>query len=372
MTQYLLKNSLSHSAINRLATAFSAAFKGFNAEIFRQEAHHGLGPLELKQRVQHIIDCLHRQLPKDFKEAAPILSACADHWPEAASDEKYPAFASWPLIDYIGHHGTDHPELALPLLKKLTELFSAEFAIQAFLLKHFALTHATMLSWTQDENYHVRRLACEGLRPRLPWGLRMHHLCKDPSPILPVLHQLKNDPSLYVRKSVANNLNDISKDNPNIAIHLCQQWLEEGASKETLWIIKHGCRGLIKSGNPHLLALLGFHENTALTCQNLLLDKTTIRLGQALNFQCEIQNSSTEDCNAIIDYAVFYPRQQGKYLRKVFKLNTTVINAADSLLINKTLSFKPITTRRYYAGQHRIELLVNGRVIQSQTFELAD
>lgn len=369
MTQYLLKMSLGKTAIARIATAFASVYPSFDSTGFRQQSLKGLDALELKQRVKHLIHCLHRQLPADFEQTAPILLAAAEHWPPASPDDKYPAFAAWPLIDYVAVHGLNHPHIAVPLLKQLTPLFSAEFAIQPFIQQHFDLTYTHLLQWCEDASEHVRRLASEGIRPRLPWGIRQQLLCDDPSPILPLLDKLKNDNSLYVRKSVANNLNDISKDNPDIALNLCKQWQPQ-ASDHTRWIIRHGTRTLVKQGHPQALALLGYKATHQISVEQLQADKTRLKTGEDLSFSFMLHNNSRKTQKLVIDYAVHYVRQQGKTAKKVFKLTSAELAADKSLSLQKNVSFKPITTRRYYAGQHRIDVLVNGTVAGSFVFTL--
>lgn len=369
MTQYLLKMSLSQTAIERIAQAFSNIYPAFNSEDFHQHSLQGLDALALKQRVQHLISTLHRQLPSDFTQAAPLLQAAAANWPAANADEKYPAFAAWPVIDYVAHHGLNHPQIAVPLLKQLTPLFSAEFAIQPFIQQHFEHTYPHLLQWCEDDNEHVRRLASEGMRPRLPWGLRMQALCHDPAPILPILHTLKNDPSLYVRKSVANNINDISKDNPDIAMALCEQWLPQ-ATTNTQWIIRHGLRTLVKQGNAQALALLGYKAARQIQVEQLQTDKPALSVGDDLQLSFSIRNNSRTTQKLVIDYAVHYVRQKGKTAQKVFKLTNTELPASETHTLQKTVSFKPVSTRRYYAGEHRIDVLINGVIASSVSFML--
>lgn len=354
----LMKDHINAAAIGHIASVFSKAMPEFDNAAFRKDCIKPLKTLELKQRVNHVIHTLHQYLPSDFKVTAKILHRVKQHW-HTGTTSGWSSFAAWPVIDYVGVYGIDHPRLALPLLKELTPLFSAEFAIRYFLVEHFDITHSYLAEWCFDNDEHVRRLVSEGSRPRLPWGLRLHALCNDPSPILPLLEQLNNDPSPYVRKSVANSLNDIAKDNPDIAINTCKSWQNE-ASAETQWIIRHATRSLVKAGNRDVLELLGYTSSPKVSAGNLLLDKTTIALGDTLHFSLNIASKSRQDQRLVIDYAIHHVKANGRSTAKVFKLKTLTLNANESVDIAKKHAFKKITTRQYYSGTHRIEILVNG------------
>lgn len=384
---YFIKYALAEAAAKRQAIAISANHHEFNTSAYIKDVLTGIETMELKDRVKHMMACLNKHLPSDFRKAAPILAACANTFPPPGKDDPYPAiFASWPLIDYVGQYGLEHPELALETLKTITPLFTAEFAIQPFLLKHFDLTHKTMLGWCDDSSDKVRRLASEGMRPRLPWGLKIQRLCKDPSPLFPILNKLKSDSSLYVRKSVANNINDISKDNPDIAIKLCRDWLTEcrgdqgEAAKNTDFIIRVGTRTLIKDGNPEVLELLGFPASNDVLCKNLTIQGTSIQkktklpvinVGEDITFECELYNKSkTKKQNIIVDFAVHFVRLNDKSSRKVFKLSNKELSPLSSVTVKKKVSFKPVNARKFYPGVHEIEVLVNGKSVGTSQFFL--
>ena len=205
-----MKDGLGAEAVDRIQRGLSAALPGFEGAAFSAAALDGLEKLELKKRVRHLIEVLRDFLPSDFSDAAAVLSNLKTHWHRGDPGDPLRGFAAWPLIDYVGVHGLENPEVALPLLRELTPLFSAEFAIRPFLLRHTSVTLSFLQRWALDPDDQVRRLVSEGTRPRLPWGMRLKPFMRDPDPVLDLLEVLKDDPSRYVQRSVANNLNDIS------------------------------------------------------------------------------------------------------------------------------------------------------------------
>ncbi|NRB38048.1 MAG: DNA alkylation repair protein [Pseudomonadales bacterium] len=367
--QPLLKNGLNAHAISRISGALKQVYPDFNVLAFDAECISALPPLELKERVQHIITVMHAYLPDDFIETAALLDQIKSVWDYGEADDSYSVFAAWPVIDYVGEYGLQHQEIALPLLAELTSLFSAEFALRFFIIEHTELSLNTLLNWAEHEDEHIRRLASEGCRPRLPWGIRLQQFCEDPTPILPILEKLKNDDSEYVRRSVANNLNDIAKDHPDIVIDVCRKWHKD-ASKNTQWLIKHATRTLVKNGHPEVFPLLGFTEEPKVAVTNLRVNKTQLVMGESIEFDFELSSKAKVKQKMVVDYAIHYVKANGKTKAKVFKLKALSINAGDTLVLKKSQIFKTITTRKYYAGIHSIELLINGVAQASVDFEL--
>lgn len=365
----LLKHSIGTDAVHRISQALEKTGHPFAADTFRQQCLDGLQPLSLKQRVHHIIAVLHHHLPADFHNAAAVLHAMKAHWPAGDPADGNNAMAAWPVIDYAAVYGLEHPGTALALLRHLTELFSAEFAVQPFILHHFEQTHAHILEWCNDPSHHVRRLASEGMRPQLPWGIRMKQFCQDPAPIWPVLEKLKNDPSAYVRKSVANNLNDISKHHPGQVLARCENWLQN-ATKETRWIIRHGTRTLVKQGHPDVFPLLGYPAQPAITVTAVTLTPAKVTIGGELTMAITLHNPGKQTQAIVLDYALHYPTASGKQSRKVFKLATPELAAGETRIIRKQLAFKPLSTRRYQPGRHAICVLINGLEKARAEFEL--
>ena len=295
----LMKNGLAEPAIRRIASALSQALatnhrtvavvtkanKTFSEQSFIKQALYSLDTLELKERVSHIIEIIHLFMPNDFVDAVPLLKLLLRYWDYGDKEDPLRGFAAWPIIDYIAVYGINHVEVSLDALQHLTELFSAEFAIRPFIIKYPDYCHQQFLLWAKSENEHLRRLVSEGTRPRLPWGMQLKTFIKDPRPNIPLLTLLKDDGSLYVRRSVANHLNDMSKDNSEIMIATCKQWLADLSMKQKSsdknyfkeqqdkvdWIIKHASRSLIKAGNKHAFSLLGFTDQPTIKASKLNL-----------------------------------------------------------------------------------------------------
>lgn len=359
-----MKNGLGEAAIDRIALGLSSAWPDFNSNGFKQEAMRGIEDLELKERVQHLIQVLNQFLPKDYSEAAAILSKIPDGWDFGDPEDSLKGFAAWPLIDYSAEYGMDDPEIALETLKSLTHLFSSEFAIRPFILRHPQLCFAKFDAWIEDESEHIRRLVSEGSRPRLPWGIRLQPFCDDPTPILTLLEPLNNDPSDYVRRSVANNINDISKDNPDIAVELCKKWTSEDSepvSTETKWIIRHAMRSLIKDGRADVFPLLGFTASPKLDIEALELGSAEVKLGESLSFSTQVKSEATSSQRLAIDFAIHHRKANGSLSAKVFKWKEINLDPGEVVQIAKKHPIKKITTRAYYSGSHKLELIVNGK-----------
>lgn len=360
-----MKMGLSQAAITRIGKSISAIEPSFNTEAFSHEALKSLETLKLKERVSHIIQCLNQQLPP-FEQLAPKLIQLPKHWDFGQQGDPLAKLAAWPIIDYVAAYGIEQPLIAFNVLEALTPLYSAEFAIRPFIQRYPALSFGQLQKWTTSPNEHLRRLASEGCRPRLPWGMQLKGLIAEPTPILDILEPLKNDDSLYVRKSVANNLNDISKDNPSIMLAQCEKWQKNSPHKHTHWIIKHACRTLIKEGNLQCLNLLGYSQakikNAKITSNTIATERVPLTF--------EASFISLKNQPLIVDYAIDFLRANGKYNTKVFKMKTLAALEGQTIKINKHYSFKAITTRKYYKGEHTIHLQINGHILASQNFIL--
>ena len=367
-TGVLMKDGLGKHAIKRIATSVALVVPGFNAKAFQKEAEAGLAELELKARVHHLIAVLHRHYDLPFKKLSRYLQQLPEVWDKGRAGDNKAAFAAWPLIDYVAVHGLQDPHNALQTLEKLTPLFSAEFAIRPFIQQHIEITYAKLLQWCEHPSEHVRRLASEGSRPRLPWGMRLPQFINDPEPLRPILEKLKADNSLYVRRSVANNLNDISKDNPEWMISLCQNWLNDG-NEHTGWIVKHALRSLIKAGDARVFPLLGYTDKPKVSVSEIVLSQLEIKQGDSIGFSCAITAGKKAQA-LVIDYVIYFRKANGKLAPKVFKLKNIQLAENASVQLNKLHSFKTITTRRYYAGVHRVAIQVNGVEMGGADFQL--
>lgn len=324
-----------------------------------------LETLEMKARVQIIRDELRRQLPNDFSKALPLLLL-------SAQNEKLQGFDFWPYTEFVQTYGLDHPNISLDALRELTKVFTSEWAVRPFIKRYPDITMKFLERSAQDKDANVRRWASEGSRPRLPWGERLQDFVNDPLPTLPILEKLKFDPELFVRKSVANHLNDIAKDHPDYVVDILNRWKSE-ASVNNLpkieWTIKQSLRTLIKNGHPHALKLIGA-EKVKIEIHNFKIKQKKIRLGERLEFEMEIHSRSNLDQKLVIDYIVHFVKANNKTASKVFKLKTVQLPPEGILKIEKSHHLKKITTREYYPGLHRLELQVNGVTSNNQDWIL--
>ncbi|PHS69737.1 MAG: DNA alkylation repair protein [Methylophaga sp.] len=365
----LMKDRLGKDAVRHISHILSLVIDDFPTQSFIADAEDGLYKLELKQRVDFLIVILAKYLPSNFAKTASILMALKDDWIVHSENKDVDNFAAWPLIDYVAVYGLQEPELSLELLKKLSPLFSAEFAIRPFIEQHFELSYSQLLIWCTDPDEHVRRLASEGIRPRLPWGKQLTQFCENPDAIFPILEYLKDDSSLYVRKSVANNLNDISKDHPDKVIALCQRWLN-GATEQRKWLIRHALRSLVKAGKPEVFPLLGYTADPQVQLIAFELNKTILQFGQKIELSISLLSVSTKQQSIVVDYKVHYVKANGLTTSKVFKWKNISLAGQQQLLLSKQHAFKPISTRQYYSGSHSIEIMLNGISYGINQFEL--
>ena len=365
----LMKDGLNAVSAQRIASAISQVYPDFAVEQFLQQIDIGLASLELKQRVNHFIDVLAKYLPQDFAACHATFIQLKPHWDYGNPEDPLRSFAAWPVTDFVAKYGIDNPDLAFDCLRYLTSLFSAEFAIRPFIEKYPELSAKYLSQWVTDEDYHVRRLTSEGTRPRLPWGIRLQAFCQDPKPNLALLEQLKDDESEYVRRSVANHLNDIAKDNPDIVIEICKRW-QKGASSNTQWVIKHACRSLIKSGHPQVFPLLGFTKSPKLLAEDLSLVNSQLTLGDTLTFTVQLTSTSMSNQKLAIDFVIYHMKANGQLSAKVFKLKELTLKSKASIELTKQHKMKAITTRKYYSGKHQVAIQINGKEVLIKDFNL--
>ncbi|MCA1442875.1 DNA alkylation repair protein [Ensifer sp. IC4062] len=359
-----LKHLLHPGVVLDIATHLGRNAAAFDRERFIALATHDLDSLELMQRARQICDALFQTLPEHFPDAAETLE-------RALPRGDAPGLSGWALLpvnQFIAARGLDDFERSLSLLRRLTPHFTAEFGIRAFVHRDLQRALATISGWTGDSNHHVRRLASEGTRPRLPWAMRLPDLICDPRPILPIIAALIDDPEDYVRRSVANSLNDIAKDHPDLVARFVAAHVD-GASPARLRLLRHACRTLLKQGHVEALANFGFGALSAIDA-SLTLGTPLVRLGEHLRFGLEIQNSSAAEQKVMIDYAVHHQKANGTRSPKVFKWTTMTLEPGAVLEIEKRHAIRLITTRRYYAGEHRLVILINGQPVADTDFEL--
>lgn len=360
-----LKNMYNAAFFEKLCPILRRTIPQFDCRDFTYRVFNNSWPdLELKERVRHITHALHHFLPKDFNSAAILLVELSRQLKK--NDVREQGFETIFIPDYIHVYGEEHPEASLAAIEEITKLVSAEFAIRPFLLRYPDITLRKMTEWSKHADANVRRLASEGCRPRLPWAMGIPALKKDPSPILPILENLKADASEYVRRSVANNLNDIAKDHPQLVLKIVKRW--QGSNPDTDWIIKHGCRTLLKKGDVHALNLHGFNPNSRSEVLAFTLPKTKVKIGDYLNFAFDFVNHEKKATSFRLEYAIDYLTSTGKTSRKIFKITETDFVPGKPVNIRRKQSFKNFTTRKHFKGKHHLTILANGKKLAAKEF----
>jgi 3-methyladenine DNA glycosylase AlkC len=359
----LLKDMFNEQSVIALADAVRRQYPTFDREAFAAGVFDdGWKARELKERMRHITTVLHDFLPADYHTSLDVLRQVL------ASLEGH-GFVKMVFPDYVEVYGLDDWGGAISALEEFTQQISAEFAIRPFIVRYQDRTMAQMLTWARHPHPKVRRLASEGCRPRLPWGIALPALKADPAPILPILEELKHDESDSVRRSVANNLNDISKDNPDVVLDVLRRWQADG-TEQVRWITGHALRTLVKKGDPQALELLGYPRDPDIVVHNVAIQPECIQIGEKVTLTFDIESRSDQEQQLIIDYVVHHVRANGQRSPKVFKLAKKTLQPTQVLHISKVHSFAPVTTRRYYPGQHAIEPKINGKLHQQVEFVL--
>ncbi|MBT6595001.1 MAG: DNA alkylation repair protein [Nitrospina sp.] len=368
------KNLLSKTVITGMGKHFARAWPEFDRAAFIAAATKNLNALELKERSVQITSTMATFLPDDFHRAAAIMLAALapDDWDDAGNpevdDRGIVGWAVMPMTHYVGLYGLKHFPLSMTLLKEMTKRSSSEFGIRFFLLEEPKRTLSTLEKWTRDPSQHVRRLVSEGTRPRLPWAMQLPAFVKDPAPILPLLEMLKDDEEEYVRRSVANNLNDIAKDHPDRVAKIAGQWLA-GASKDRKKLVNHACRTLIKKGHQKTLKALGYGP-ARIELKKLKILTARVAFGDALLFELCLTSTSKKPQPLIIDYAIHHRKANGSTTAKVFKWKKITLESCATLSAKRKHAIKKITTRVYYPGTHKLEIMVNGVSLGTKTFKL--
>lgn len=369
------KNLINADLVRTCGVHLHHHWRGFDRRGFERRALDGLDALEMKARAMQVADALEATLPDDFDRAAGIIVAAlapaapTDDLAFQTTDAGLAGWIGWPLGEYLARRGQAEPGRALLALRELTQRFTSEFAVRPFLVNHFDLTLAHLQRWSSDPSPHVRRWTSEGSRPRLPWGLQIKSLIADPSPTLPLLHALQDDPSPYVRRSVANHLNDIAKDHPG----LVADWLEQHLPKappERVALLRHASRTLVKRGDRRVLKAWGLGGRFRGEA-TLALAPKRVAVGDSLKLVATLASSAKGKQALAIDYVVHHVRANGSSSPKVFKGWSLVLAPGETRRLERTHSLRPITTRRYYPGLHRVELQVNGTVVAEAAFTLS-
>lgn len=364
-----LKTFYDRRKVVQIADMIRSAYPTFDHTAFVKTATKGLAQLELVPRARHIMRALRQYLPDDFEKAARILkSALGERLPKTDGVGMAP-FIYMPWVLYVAEYGLDHLETSLGLQYEITKRFTAEFSLRFFIERYPRETFARLHVWAHDPDVHVRRLVSEGTRSRLPWAPRLKLVQQDPTPVLELLELLKDDPELYVRRSIANNLNDIGKDHPEILFETCRRWLQD-ATPEREWLVKHALRSAVKRGEAGALKVIGYHDSAAIAIRNIRIEPRRPQIGETVRLSFEVVSTARRRQSLLVDTRVHFVKADGGTRPKVFKLKTIDLPAGESVPLATTINLRQLTTRKHYAGTHEVEALINGVAYSLGSFRL--
>jgi 3-methyladenine DNA glycosylase AlkC len=369
--QFSLKDSLFNEAkVKQLASEIEEVNPPFASAAFVREVVSAFPKQELMERIMGIRDALKRHLPEDYKEAVSIiLKALPPALDNTKTDDDFGSFIHAPYSYFIAEYGCtkEHLSVSLKALEEITKRFSAEAALRSFINTFPEETYQAVAKWAKSPEYHVRRLASEGTRPALPWAKKIEYNSKV---MLPLLDRLHADQTRYVTRSVANHLNDVSKFASNEVLSRLEAWHKAGKqnSRELAFITSHSLRTLIKEGDERALKLFGYTK--AKVVAKLSLGETRIKVGEQVEFALTLTNSEKSSANLLVHYVIHFKKANGTLSPKVFFAKKLKLNAGESVIIKKSHSLKPMTTRVLHTGEHVVEVRVNGQKVAVEKFIL--
>jgi 3-methyladenine DNA glycosylase AlkC len=363
------KNYYDAALVQDLAAKIAAVYPSFPSAAFIADVVPRLEPLELKARVRLIADSLRRHLPSDYPHAVQILLKILGPEIPVEAGMFNAGWGLMPVAQFVETYGLNHVDCSLDAMYAITKRHTAEFAIRPFIIQDTDRVLARLCEWLHDPSPHVRRWVSEGTRPRLPWGKRLEVFIRNPHLTLELLEQLKDDPEPYVRKSVANHLNDIAKDHPQLVVQLTARWYAEGGEARR-WIVRHGLRTLVKQGDPAALAVLGIDAQAEVRAAHFSLEPANIRIGETVRLGLTLVNDSQDVQDIVVDIIVHFLKANGTHSPKVFKWTTRRCEPGETITLEKNLTVRPVTTRRLYPGRHPIDVQVNGRILARAAFDL--
>jgi len=341
-----------------------------NADDYAAEVQSQIAPLELKDRVYVLANCLRKRLPQDYPTAINMI---VDSLGPEDEDLKGMFNEGWylmPIARFIEEFGLNFPQVSLNALAEVTKRHTAEYAVRPYIEQHYEFTMRIISDWAMSPNFHLRRAASEGIRPRLPWASKLQCFIDDPKPVLAILEMLRSDSSDFVRKSVGNNLNDISKNWPDLVIETLERWKSESPTTETKQITKRAVRGLIKSGNKRALSLIGATGGEDIKVPYFNITPRVIQFGESFQLEVNLINPSLTNHSLTVDYVIHHVRKNGRKIPKAFRLASFKLCPEESRSITKKHIIKAVGVRTYYGGQHRVDIVVNGLIKASLVFEL--
>ncbi|MCL2373979.1 MAG: hypothetical protein FWC65_01895 [Treponema sp.] len=371
-----VKDMFNKQFFDRFTKDLKCVINDFNARKFvSQIMDDSWESREFKQRCRHITTVLKNFLPADYKDAIAKILELLDNLKDAHnfSEIDDATFGlsleyGWILDNFVEQYGLDDYETSVKAIEKITQFTSCEFSVRPFIIKYPQKMMKQMLVWSKHKHWGVRRLSSEGCRPRLPWAMALPNLKKDPAPIIPILENLKNDASRFVRLSVANNLNDIAKDNPETVIDLAKKW--QGKSENVNWVIKHGCRTLLKQGYAGVMELFGFDGAKNIMIKDFIISAPKFKIGDSLEFSFKLINTSAKKAKIRLEYGLYYQKANGNLSKKVCKISEKEYAENSTTQITRKHSFRVVTTRVLHRGQHQVSVITNGKEFEKHDFEL--
>lgn len=354
-------------APQRLAAMLRKAWPRFPAQAFVAQVEPGFAALGLMARGRRLADGLHAHLPGDFDHAARVLVASmgpplgldARGEPMAAPGGAS-SFFYLPHGIWLSEAGLDHLDAAMVAEHALTQRFTAEFSLRPFLARDPRAVLRRLAAWAEDPSAHVRRAVSEATRPRLPWAPRLAIFIRDPRPVLPLLERLRDDPSSYVRRSVANHLNDIGKDHPDVLLEVAGRWLQDAPPARQA-LVRHALRTALKRGDPAALALLGHGKRARMALAHARITPERVRVGETVRIEVDLRNTGRTTAQALVDLRVHYAKADGAARPRVFRWKNLSLPAGGCERLGKSLSLRQMSTRTHHPGEHRVELMLNGR-----------
>ena len=357
----LWKDHLSKEAVSVFARCIKDVYPKFDHRKYATVVlSDGFLKLELKERLNKMAESLKPYLPSNYDDAVKILIKAA---PDVGT------FENWALTGYVEMFGLKHFKSSVYAIEELTKYGTSEFAVRPFMIHHTAKMLPILMKWTESKNEHIRRLAAEGSRPRGVWVAHIEAFKKDARPVMKILEKLKADDSLYVRKAVANNLNDISKEHPDLVAKTCKKWQEAGDTR-TDWIIKHGCRTLIKNAHPLAMSLFGFAKKPSVKVKTFAIKPAKVKIGGMTKLVLKLSTTAQKKQKLSIDYKVHFVSKNGSTTKRLFKWAVKTIDSKNNLTLEKKQPFKDQLTRKHFPGVHEIEVLINGNVVAKKSLML--
>jgi 3-methyladenine DNA glycosylase AlkC len=364
-----LKNQYGADVPRAIAAMVSRVHPSFDGPAFVRDVLDGYDALELMPRGKKMAQALRHHLPDDYPRAMAILLDSLDQPHDRDPGLSLASFLYLPHTVFVAQYGLAHFALSMRAQHALTQRFTAEFSIRPFLEQHPEATLRQLKDWAADPSPQVRRLVSEGTRPRLPWAPRLRQFQADPAPVLALLELLKDDPELYVRRSVANNLNDIGKDHPEVLASTAQAWLKNAPAGRA-WIVGHALRSAVKRGERGALTVLGFGTKAQVAVGDIQMTPVSAVMGGSVRIGFALTSTHSHGQRVLVDLAVHYVKASGQTSAKVFKLKALELAPGQTAVLAKTLSLKEMSTRKHYPGAHRVEVILNGEAHALGAFEL--